>query len=150
MLGLISIGIVLSLLGHRWVFGDLWMWLQLMWVHVDDIRSPAGVVCGRCGPGLGPEGSQAGPESNTNDPDRTSDSVKLQPHDSNAITKGSKHLTELALELVYRAEIWCKSRWAPAGAFPRAPRDRAEQGIGPKKTIYPPPLPQQKKNIKQY
>ncbi len=33
----------------------------------------------------------------------------------------------MALEVVYRAENSCKSSWASAGAFPRAPRGRVPQ-----------------------
>ncbi len=33
------------------------------------------------GPGLGPFGPEPGPRSTPNDPDRTSDNLKLQPHE---------------------------------------------------------------------
>ncbi len=52
--------------------GDLWMWLQLMWLRFEAVRGPAGVVWGR-----GP----LGPKSAVNDTDRTSDNLKLQPHE---------------------------------------------------------------------
>ena len=41
-------------------FGDLWMWLQLMWLQFEVVRGPVGVVHGWFGAGLGPLGSQAG------------------------------------------------------------------------------------------
>ncbi len=49
-------------------FGDLWMWLHLMCCNLklSEVR-------------LGSFGV-AGPQSNTNDPERTSDNLKLQPH----------------------------------------------------------------------
>ena len=40
-----------------------------------------GLVCSRFGAGLGLFGPQAGPKSTPNDPDRTSDNSKLQPHE---------------------------------------------------------------------
>jgi hypothetical protein len=48
--------------------GDHWvsMWLQLMWLQLESVLGPVGVV--------------TGPKSTTNDPDRTSDNLKLQPH----------------------------------------------------------------------
>ena len=61
--------------------GDLWMWLQVMWLQFEVVRGPVGVVQDRFGPGLGPNWAQAGPKSTPNDPDRTSDNLKLQPHE---------------------------------------------------------------------
>ncbi len=61
--------------------GDLWMWLQLMWLQFEVVRGPVAVVWDRFEAGLGPFGPQAGPKSTTNDPDRTSDNLKLQPHE---------------------------------------------------------------------
>ncbi len=40
---------------------------------------------------------------------------------SNAVTRGFKKPDGMALELVYRAENPCKSKVAPAGAFPKPP-----------------------------
>ena len=62
-------------------FGDLWMWLHLMWLHFEVVRGPVGVVWGRFGSGLGPFGPQTGSKSTPNDPDRTSDNLTLQPHE---------------------------------------------------------------------
>ncbi len=61
--------------------GDLWMWLQLMLLQFEVVRGPAGVVCGRFVAGLEPFGPQAGPKSTPNNRDRTSDKLKLQPHE---------------------------------------------------------------------
>ncbi len=41
----------------------------------------SGVMWGRFRAGLGPLGPQAGPKSPPNEPDRTSDNLKLQPHE---------------------------------------------------------------------
>ncbi len=54
---------------------------QLMWLKFEDARGPAGAVCGRFPAGLGPKASQTGPDSVPNDPDRTSDNLKLQPRE---------------------------------------------------------------------
>ncbi len=62
-------------------------------------------------------------------------------HNSNAITRGFNKPHGVALEVVYRAENRCKSSWASAGAFPKAPRGRVEPGIGPKSTISGPNPP---------
>ncbi len=59
-------------------FGDLWMWLQLVWLQLEVVRDPVGVVWGRFGAGLGP---QAGAKSTLNDPDRTLDNFKLLSHE---------------------------------------------------------------------
>ncbi len=50
------------------------MWLQLMWLQSEIVRGPVGVD-------WGPFGPQTGPKSILNDPDRTSDNLKLQPHE---------------------------------------------------------------------
>ena len=63
------------------LIGDLWMWLQLMWLQFEVVRGPVGVVWGRGGTDLGPAGPQTCPKSDPNDPDRTSDNPKLQPHE---------------------------------------------------------------------
>jgi hypothetical protein len=59
--------------------GDLWMWLQLVWLQFGVVRSGSSVV--DLGPGLGLFAPQAGPTSTPNDPDQTSDILNLQPHD---------------------------------------------------------------------
>ncbi len=50
---------------------DVWMWVQLMWLQFEVVRGPVG----------GAKGAQTGPKSTQNDPDRTSDNLKLQPHE---------------------------------------------------------------------
>ncbi len=62
------------------VLGDLWIWLQLVWLQFEVVRSLVGVVWERFGAGLGPFGPQTGPTSIPNHPDRTSDNLKLQLH----------------------------------------------------------------------
>ena len=67
------------------LIGDLWMWLQLMWLQFEVVRGPAGVVWARFGTGLGSCGPQASPKSTPNDRHRTSDNLKwlsqdLLPH----------------------------------------------------------------------
>ncbi len=57
--------------------GELWMWLQLMWLQFEVVQGTVGVVWGQFGTGLGPFGPQINPER----PDRTSDNLKLQPHE---------------------------------------------------------------------
>ena len=42
--------------------GDLWMWLQLMWLQFVVVRGPVAVVCGRFGAGLGPNRPQIDPK----------------------------------------------------------------------------------------
>ncbi len=32
--------------------GHLWLWLQLMWLQIEAVRGPVGVVWGRFGAGL--------------------------------------------------------------------------------------------------
>ncbi len=59
--------------------GDLWVWLQFMWLQLEVVRGPVGVD--RFGAGLGRKGPQSGPKSATEDPYRTSDSFALQPHE---------------------------------------------------------------------
>ncbi len=61
--------------GHP--FGDLWMWLQLMCLQFEAVRSPVGAVWGQFVWVWGP----TGPKSTPNGPDRTSDNFKLQPHE---------------------------------------------------------------------
>ncbi len=56
--------------------GDLWMWLQLMWLQCEVVRGPVGIVWGRFGTGLGPFGPLTEPKSTLNDTDRTSDNQK--------------------------------------------------------------------------
>ncbi len=63
------------------LFGALWMWLQLMWLQFEVVRGPVGIVWGRFWAGLGPFGPLTGRKSTLNDPDRTSDNIKLQPHE---------------------------------------------------------------------
>jgi hypothetical protein len=46
--------------GH---FGDLWMWLDLMWLQFEIVGGPAGVVWDRFGASLGPKETHAGPKS---------------------------------------------------------------------------------------
>jgi hypothetical protein len=29
---------------RKFLFGDLWMWLQLMWLQFEVVRSPVGIV----------------------------------------------------------------------------------------------------------
>ena len=62
-------------------FGDVSMWLQIVWLQFAVVRGQVGVVWGRFAAGLGPFGPQTGPKSIPNDPDRTSDNLKLQPHE---------------------------------------------------------------------
>ncbi len=78
---LLGIPLTTTFLGTL-AIGDLWMWLQLMWLRFEVVRGPVGVVSDRCGAGLGPFGPrpQPGPKPIPDDPDRTSDSIKLQPH----------------------------------------------------------------------
>ncbi len=57
--------------------GDLWMWLQLMWLHFEVVRGPVGVVWECFGAGAGLFGPQTGPKSTTDNPDRTSDNLKI-------------------------------------------------------------------------
>ncbi len=64
-----------------YVVGDLWTWLQLMWLQFEVVRGPVGVVRGRFGVGLGPRGPQTGPKSIPIHPGRTSSNFKLQPHE---------------------------------------------------------------------
>ncbi len=59
---------------HFAELGDLWMWLQLMWLQFDVARGPVAIIFGRFGVGLG---SQPTP----NDTDWTSDNLKLRPHE---------------------------------------------------------------------
>ncbi len=54
--------------------GDLWMWLQLKWLHFEGVRGPVGVD-------LRPVWGHLGPKSSPNDFERTSDNLKLQPHE---------------------------------------------------------------------
>jgi hypothetical protein len=61
--------------------GDLCMWLQLTWLQFAVVRGPVGVIGGRFGTGLGPNGPQPSSKSTPSDPDRTSDNLQLQPHD---------------------------------------------------------------------
>ncbi len=64
------------------MFGDLWMWLQLMWLQFEVVRGPVG---GRLGINLGavwgPKGRKPAPNRPQLTPDRTSDDFKLQPQD---------------------------------------------------------------------
>jgi hypothetical protein len=62
-----------------WV-GDLSMRLQLMWLQLEVVRGPVGVVFCRFWAGFGRKGPQTGLKSTPNDPDRTSDNLVLQPH----------------------------------------------------------------------
>ena len=59
------------------LIGDLWMWLQLMWLLFEVVRGPVGGF----GTGLGLTGPQTCHNSDPNDPDRTSDNLKMQPHE---------------------------------------------------------------------
>ncbi len=43
------------------LFGDLWIWLQFVWLHFEVVRGPAGIVWGPTGTVLGPKGSQLAP-----------------------------------------------------------------------------------------
>ncbi len=61
--------------------GALWMWLPLVWLQLEVVRGPVGAVWGRLRAVFGPFGPQAGPKSTPSDPDRTSDTHKLQPHE---------------------------------------------------------------------
>ena len=42
--------------GTEALLGDLWMWLQLMWLQFEVVRGPVGVVWDRFGAGLEPFG----------------------------------------------------------------------------------------------
>ncbi len=44
----------------RAVLGDLWIWLQRVWLPFEAVRGPVGVVWGRVGAGLGPDGPGLG------------------------------------------------------------------------------------------
>ncbi len=48
-------------------------------LRLSEVRS--GIVWGRLGAGVGPFEPQTGPKSTQNDPGRTSDNLKLQPHE---------------------------------------------------------------------
>ncbi len=61
--------------------GDLWTWLQLMWLRYEVVRGPVGVVWGRLWAGLGPKEPQTGPKATPNDPDRTLNGLKLHPRE---------------------------------------------------------------------
>ncbi len=52
--------------------GDLWMWLQLIRLQCEVVRSLVEVVWDRFGGGSGSKRPQSGPTSAPNDPDRTS------------------------------------------------------------------------------
>jgi hypothetical protein len=41
--------------------GNLWMWLQLMWLQFEVVRGPVGVIWGRSGAGFRPKGPQTRP-----------------------------------------------------------------------------------------
>jgi hypothetical protein len=57
------------------------MWLQLVWLQVEVVRGPVGLAWDPFGAGLGPKGPQTGPKSIPNDPDLTSDNLKLHPEE---------------------------------------------------------------------
>ena len=50
--------------------GDLWMWLQLMWLQVALVRGPVGVVWGRCGTDFGPQSPKPVPNRTQTTPTR--------------------------------------------------------------------------------
>ncbi len=63
-------------MGHLNTFGDLWMWLELMWLQFEFVRGPVGVAWGRFGAGMGPFGPQTGPESTTNERPKNFEKLK--------------------------------------------------------------------------
>ncbi len=62
-------------LGGR-IVGDLWMWLKLMWLQFEVVRGRSGSF----GVDLKPKDPQSDPKATPNNPDRTSDNLKLQPY----------------------------------------------------------------------
>ncbi len=60
--------------------GDLWTWLQLMWLQFEAVRGPLGVVLGWIWGWFGAL-PQLAPNRPRTTPDRTSDNLKVQPHE---------------------------------------------------------------------
>ena len=52
-----------------------------LWISYNSVRGPVGLVWGLFGAGLGLFGPQTDLKSTPNDTDRTSDKLKLQPHE---------------------------------------------------------------------
>ncbi len=99
------------------ICGDLWMWLQLMWLHFEAVRGPVGVVWAGFGAGLGPLWAPSRPQI---DPKRRRPGLrqlnKFQPHYLPALShtfyilncgSGPENGHETALDLVSWADFGC-------------------------------------------
>jgi hypothetical protein len=83
-----------------------------MWLQFEVGPGPVGVVFGRLGASLGPFGAQTGHRSTPNDPDRTSDSFKMQPHE----------LFETRVPITFRPErLPAAARCVPRSIRPSRP-----------------------------